>query len=223
MALIKCPECKKEFSNTINKCPHCGYKIKSSVDVRGIINKIVSNKKILFSIIGVLLVVITIYICSFGGVKVQKASKKMVEYLQDIGYSCSQYDEDDSEICFYCFYCTNMTSNGVSQTVQIDYRNNYVGYKESAYDAYEFSISSTDYDTSSTRTQKIFYNDLVENEKFHFNGKARNYFVVGENVNCDDYQYGERKMICPDIINDVNSSMRTFESYFSGAGIELGK
>ena len=222
MALIKCRECNREISDTVKKCPHCGYKMKSNVDVKGIINKLVSNKKILFSIIGVLLVVVIIVcICSFTGVKVHKDSKKMVEYFEGIGYSCSQYDEDDSEICFYCFYCTNMTSNGVSQTIQIDYRNNYVGYKESAYGAYEFSISTTDYDTSSKRTQKIFYNDLVENKSFHFNGKAKNYFVVGETVNCDDYKWGESKTICPEIIGDVNTSMRTFESYFVGAGVPL--
>ena len=25
MALIKCPECGKEFSDTATTCPHCGY------------------------------------------------------------------------------------------------------------------------------------------------------------------------------------------------------
>lgn len=28
MALIICPECNKEISNSVKKCPHCGYKIK---------------------------------------------------------------------------------------------------------------------------------------------------------------------------------------------------
>jgi hypothetical protein len=28
MALITCPECKKEISDTANKCPHCGYIIR---------------------------------------------------------------------------------------------------------------------------------------------------------------------------------------------------
>ncbi|MGN1480728.1 zinc-ribbon domain-containing protein [Porcipelethomonas sp.] len=27
MALIKCPECEKEISDTTNSCPHCGYKL----------------------------------------------------------------------------------------------------------------------------------------------------------------------------------------------------
>lgn len=27
MALIKCPECKKQISETVENCPHCGYPI----------------------------------------------------------------------------------------------------------------------------------------------------------------------------------------------------
>lgn len=27
MALIKCPECNKEISNTAKRCPNCGYKL----------------------------------------------------------------------------------------------------------------------------------------------------------------------------------------------------
>lgn len=30
MALVNCPECQKEISNTLEKCPHCGYKLKTS-------------------------------------------------------------------------------------------------------------------------------------------------------------------------------------------------
>ncbi len=31
MALIKCPECKNEISNTVVRCPQCGLKIKSNI------------------------------------------------------------------------------------------------------------------------------------------------------------------------------------------------
>ena len=30
MALINCPECGKEMSDSLNKCPHCGYKVKAT-------------------------------------------------------------------------------------------------------------------------------------------------------------------------------------------------
>lgn len=30
MALIKCPECNKEISDSVDKCIHCGYKVKQT-------------------------------------------------------------------------------------------------------------------------------------------------------------------------------------------------
>lgn len=30
MALIKCENCGKEISSTMNKCPHCGYERKET-------------------------------------------------------------------------------------------------------------------------------------------------------------------------------------------------
>lgn len=29
MALIKCPECGKEISDSVEKCIHCGYEVKT--------------------------------------------------------------------------------------------------------------------------------------------------------------------------------------------------
>ena len=31
MALVKCPECKKEVSDTAETCPHCGYRLKKPI------------------------------------------------------------------------------------------------------------------------------------------------------------------------------------------------
>lgn len=58
MALIKCPECGKEMSDTLNSCPHCGY----------VFNKKNSNKTKKKYIIGIpiiLCVLIIISICIF--------------------------------------------------------------------------------------------------------------------------------------------------------------
>ena len=32
MALIKCPECKKEVSDKAEVCPHCGYPLRKRKD-----------------------------------------------------------------------------------------------------------------------------------------------------------------------------------------------
>ena len=32
MALINCPECGKEISDSTKICPHCGYKLKNKSD-----------------------------------------------------------------------------------------------------------------------------------------------------------------------------------------------
>ena len=44
MALINCPECGKEISDTANKCPHCGYVRKS------ILKNISGNRKKILTI-----------------------------------------------------------------------------------------------------------------------------------------------------------------------------
>ena len=33
MALIKCPECNKEVSDTAETCPHCGYRFKKPTPI----------------------------------------------------------------------------------------------------------------------------------------------------------------------------------------------
>lgn len=37
MALVKCPECGKEISDTIKKCPNCGYKNKKKLNKKKIV------------------------------------------------------------------------------------------------------------------------------------------------------------------------------------------
>lgn len=48
MALIKCPECDKDISDTIKKCPNCGYKLKKKI-----------NKKITYILV-VIFIILTI-------------------------------------------------------------------------------------------------------------------------------------------------------------------
>lgn len=45
MALIVCDECKKKFSDTLDACPHCGYKLKKLSIEEIIVNHIIENCK----------------------------------------------------------------------------------------------------------------------------------------------------------------------------------
>lgn len=90
MTLIKCPECKKRISDTVNKCPQCGFdlnnvskddlKVKEfKVDKKTIIKMVV--------IIGILLVVLFGYKMLFP---VNCRVNKAVSYLESKGYECEK-------------------------------------------------------------------------------------------------------------------------------------
>lgn len=59
MALINCPECNKGMSDTLKKCPHCGFKIKKKSS-----KKKMSKKKliIIISIVCAIIIGIVIFI-----------------------------------------------------------------------------------------------------------------------------------------------------------------
>lgn len=57
MSLINCPECNKEISDSVNKCPHCGYKIKKI--------KSEEEKKKIGIIIGSTIAIIGILFCLY--------------------------------------------------------------------------------------------------------------------------------------------------------------
>jgi len=57
MALIKCPECDKEVSESAKSCPNCGYRLRKSV----LKQKSTSNNKwIIFAVIALCILVIGI-------------------------------------------------------------------------------------------------------------------------------------------------------------------
>lgn len=56
MALIKCPECGNEISNTATQCPHCGFSMKKKT----LIN---NYRKAIVGIITILVAVIIVLIC----------------------------------------------------------------------------------------------------------------------------------------------------------------
>lgn len=56
MALIKCPECNKEISDTIKKCPHCGYKLAKKK----------GKKENVYKSLFVIVVILMVAVCTGG-------------------------------------------------------------------------------------------------------------------------------------------------------------
>ena len=50
MALINCPECNKEISDTVKRCPNCGYKFKRKIGRKGKILIIVASVSLICGI-----------------------------------------------------------------------------------------------------------------------------------------------------------------------------
>lgn len=71
MALIKCPECGKEISDTVEQCPHCGYSLKKKKD-KNIIVK---------TAIGVIVVLTVIFIARgvYDNAQQKKAEQQAAE------------------------------------------------------------------------------------------------------------------------------------------------
>ncbi len=64
MALITCPECGKEISNTAESCPHCGYILKKDTQPRTQSTSL--NDKEANPVLGAILIAGGIFILIFG-------------------------------------------------------------------------------------------------------------------------------------------------------------
>ncbi len=72
MALIKCPECGREVSDTAKQCPHCGYTLKSNIDTAKQVASVAGNaaQKFFFNygeLVLPLIFLVTGMICLFVG------------------------------------------------------------------------------------------------------------------------------------------------------------
>ena len=79
MALITCPECNKEVSDTNKKCPHCGYKLNVNKQKKGISKKIIG-------IIGICAIVI---ICFIGILIYTRPINKFHRYISKKNYDAA--------------------------------------------------------------------------------------------------------------------------------------
>ena len=101
MALIKCPECNKEISDTSRSCIHCGYKLKNVCNLN-------INKKALI-IIGIIILMIIMFI-------IKNNTKEKLPYCYETEYFYKQIkDEIHDEYWQYDIdieYCNSHLLNG---------------------------------------------------------------------------------------------------------------
>lgn len=184
------------------------------------------NKKFMIisgSIIAIaVIIIVVVVIVSNNGTT--RYAEKMKSYLEKIGYNCDgvyKYEDGYLDTEGKYFYCQMTTANGIYKEVKItkNIKNAYgVVYNESVSGAYHLSVLGQDYNRQ-RRVEQISYIDDIENKRFNFLSRGIN-FYIGEQVNCDN-ELKKNKEICEDAAKDVNSAMREFESYFSGAGLKL--
>ena len=67
MSLINCPECNKEISDSVKKCPACGYKIKKHKGQKEARILKTSKQKILFKIILIIVIIVLLGVGGFFG------------------------------------------------------------------------------------------------------------------------------------------------------------
>ena len=97
MALINCPECGKEVSDSAEKCIHCGYEIKASNSETTRKKKI--NKKVLIPIIAVVAVIVIVFgIIKFANraTGLEANAKKYIKELESIVGDVEVFDV----VCF---------------------------------------------------------------------------------------------------------------------------
>ncbi len=225
MALIKCPECKKEISDTVKKCPHCGFnlkkdKIKNDVNIvkNKVINK-VGKKVLVISGISLAILVVIIGIILFITTAVSRKEKKMIKYLESVGFSCRTSEYGQSCLKF---------NNGISKTMFVEDGFS-ISYEVESNNEYKIVIRAVYYSeghygwqSKAVQVKDEYYNEtcFIVPERFEdtptsFRGE-NNHFEIGDKTKGDyNCEY--------DFSSKVDEALREFESYFSGAGIELGK
>lgn len=83
MALINCPECGHQMSDTANKCPNCGYKVKNSSITKGFVSRI--NNPIL----GWLIVIIGLFLVGISMPTMSNFAIRYIDpYYEEFYYGC---------------------------------------------------------------------------------------------------------------------------------------
>lgn len=224
MALIKCSECKKEISDTVSKCPHCGFNLKKDKikdDVNKFKNKIidkVGKKTLIIGGIMLTTLIVIIIIIIFIITTDSRKEKKMIKYLEEQGFSCSTSEYGQS--------CLNY-DNGLAKTMFVE-DGFTVRYEVESNNEYKIVIKDWYYfegnyggQLKAVQVEDKYYDETCfivpeQFEKDPHSFRENNHFEIGDKTKGDyNCEY--------DFSSKVDKALREFESYYSKAGFELRK
>lgn len=149
MALIKCPECEKEISDTVKKCPNCGYKFKNAV-----------NKK---AIIIIILVICILVICGIVGKitwdkhQAQLQTEKETQYNELLTETAGKTYVYGLVSQLYCYDIGQVWYNSIFKKWGNKYDKYVINDKTTAYrDWNDFSTAINNYETiNGEKMQKL--------------------------------------------------------------------
>ncbi len=179
MSLVNCPECQKEISDTVKKCPQCGYTLKSNnkkieFNYKNIIENFKTKKsyKIAGTIILILILLLTTIV--FISNKESRIAKNVVEYLEDEGYNCNKEKNNNRDNIYIC----EKTDDDKTHTYTLSWKSSDLFYRlvEDAFnieyhfeDRYERYFDFTLSRYKSNKHQYIRVNNTIDNELCSFN------------------------------------------------------
>lgn len=180
MALVKCPECNKEISDTVKKCPNCGYKLR--LHKKGTEQISVRKKNKWWK---VLIVIVIVAILSGGGIAcylyMNSSLRKVQNYLVkgNIDQAQAIFDDkikSDSELAMDLKtelsdvlssviddYAENAVEYDAYQKLKDFIITNYEDYDIALYDkqAEEIKTSKTSYDEAKKDQADKKYSDAI--------------------------------------------------------------
>ena len=91
------------MSDTLDKCPHCGFKVKNSSDkVKNILDKLKCNKKLVVSFV-IIFVLILVFGFVFSKINLSKSyADKARKYFEKEGYDCTEEYESGVGKVYVC-------------------------------------------------------------------------------------------------------------------------
>ncbi len=143
MALITCPECKKEISDQVESCPYCGYPLHSNATKE---IKEQNSRKVRKVIISILVMIIVICSCGYA----------YISYLN------SQYIQNSKELSSKMLISASAAKSVCDLVIEVWYNSI---FKKYSIDTDKYTMTNGEFnDDFNTSLYKLFISSEFESE-----------------------------------------------------------